>query len=722
MTRADDYPVGYLRVLAGVLMVLIVNAGILTARDLAGTSLSGRPLTLAAVGVAAGGVVVTVVGLVVGRWVVAFRSLAVALLASGACAALAPDDLVLAGGVPWTYHLGFVGLLAAAVCLRASWLAAYSLAALACEGVVGVWQPAVLPLLLTAASAVVAGHVLLQRVVTILLATQLADQRAAAAAVDQAAGTAAESARELWDAWVHDHVLVALRLGSQREPAATIHARDLLAAGLSRPDIETSGLRAAAQKVANEHRIWLRWSVIQASQPSAQVLYALEQAVGEALRNAARHSGARAVTVSGAVSAASVDLTVADTGRGFDPSDRPAGLGIATSIVGQLTAVGGTAEVQSAPDRGTSVVVSWRQEALPQPPLEVPLQVAVVGSAAIALLSATRTAIYIGPDQLAWIVAGLVVVLGLTGLMLARPRATPAALVVWLVSTTALAATAPMLGQPERTNWFAMGSAAIFLAAASNRREKLGLAFATVTVVAQLTVGYAVRRDELASGWGYWLQPLVYAGLAWLGLEMFARVVRRYRDATSRATALEQGLILRQAELTENQRRTGELPDDLLGVLEELASTPTVSRELGRRCALVEAATRDYLIAPRLVDPELASLFATMRSDGAYVSLSDGGCASDPTELAAVRGAIRYAATTVHDGSRLTVRWTVNDPHHFATVTVTDPHRLDPPKALDPVMIESIEDPHVLQMRLRRSANPARRAGEDPVNGPGADR
>jgi len=705
MTTTAEYPVGYLRVLAGVLVMLILNAGILTARDLTGTSLTGRPLTVAAVSLAAVGVAVTATALVLGRWVVAFRGLSAALLASAGCAAFAPGDIVLAGDVPWTFHLGFVGLLAAAVCLRASWLAPYSIAVLTCEGLVGRWQPTVLPLLLTAAVAVVAGHVLLLRIVTILLATQRADQRAAAATLDQAASTADGSARELWDAWVHDHVLVAFRLGSQREPSAAFHARDLLAAELSRPDTEMSSLRTVAQKVANQHRIWLRWSVIQSSQPSNEVSYAIQQAVGEALRNAARHSGVRAVTVSGAVSAVSVDLSVADTGRGFDPHAQTAGLGIPTSIVGQLNAVGGRAEILSSPDRGTKVVMTWRLETLPEPTLDVPLQVAVAGAAAIAVLSAARTAIYIGPDHLGWIFAGLVAVLGLTLTMVALPRLTPPALAGWLVVTAVLAATAPMLGQPERTNWFTMGSAAIFLAAASNRRQGLGLALATMTMVTQLLVGVLLRPDELASGWGYWLQPVVYAGLAWLGLELLGRVLRRYRVAMSRATMLEQGLILRQAELAENQRRTGELPDDLFTVLEELASTPAVSVELGRRCALVEAATRDYLTAPRLVDRDLSGLLAHLRSKGAYISLSDGGPASDPAELTATRGAIRLAAPAVQEGSRLTVRWAVKDPRHFATVTVTEPRCLDSRATLDRNAIDILDDPHVLQLRLRRPAS-----------------
>lgn len=708
MTRTDEYPVGYLRVLAGVVLALIVNAGILTARDLAGTNLAGRPLTLIAAIVAGAGVAFTALTLAFRRWVIAFRLLAAALLASGACAALAPHDITLAGGVPWTFHLGFVGLLAAAVCLRASWLVPYSVAVLACQGVVGDWQPAVVTLLLTAASAVVAGYVLLHRVVTILLATQRADQRSAAAALDQAASTAAESARELWDSWVHDHVLVALRLGSQRDIAASGHARDLLAAGLSRPDAERSSLRAAAQKVAAQHHLWLRWSVIQSSQPPEKVMYALQQAVGEALRNTSRHSGARAVTVSGAVSAASVDLVVADTGRGFDPRAQAGGLGIPTSILGQLGAVGGTADVQSAPERGTRVVLGWRQVALPEPTLDVPLQVAVAGAAAIAVLSAARTAIYVGPEHLGWIGAGLVAVLGLTGLMLVLPRATPVALAGWLASTTVLAATAPMLGQPERTNWFAMGSAAIFLAAAGNRRERLGLAFATVTMVAQFVVGITLRPEELASGWGYWLQPVVYAGLAWLGLELLTRVLRRYRDAISRATALERELILRQAELAENQRRAAELPEDLLAVLEDLSSAQAVSVELGRRCALVEAATRDCLTASRLADRELSGLVARLRSMGAYVSLSDGGPASCPSELEAMRDAIRRVSPAVRAGSRLTVRWMVSDPAHFATVTVTKPRSPGAVPLPETGGIDVVDDPHVLQLRLRRGRDRGR--------------
>ena len=83
---------------------------------------------------------------------------------------------------------------------------------------------------------------------------------------------------------------------------------------------------------------------------------AMVAAAGEALTNAARHSGAAQVSVYSEVTEGSADVWVSDLGRGFDTREvAPDRRGIAESIVGRMRSHGGTATVSSEPGEGTEV-------------------------------------------------------------------------------------------------------------------------------------------------------------------------------------------------------------------------------------------------------------------------------------------------------------------------------------------------------------------------------
>jgi two-component system, NarL family, sensor histidine kinase UhpB len=81
------------------------------------------------------------------------------------------------------------------------------------------------------------------------------------------------------------------------------------------------------------------------------VVYRVAQ---EALANAARHSGARHVTVALRRDAAGVELTVADDGTGFAFADSERGLGIG-GMRERALLVGGELTIESRPDAGTTV-------------------------------------------------------------------------------------------------------------------------------------------------------------------------------------------------------------------------------------------------------------------------------------------------------------------------------------------------------------------------------
>jgi len=74
----------------------------------------------------------------------------------------------------------------------------------------------------------------------------------------------------------------------------------------------------------------------------------------EALTNAVTHGGARSVNIQLTHDDSVVRLSVADAGRGFDPSTVVAGLGLA-GMRERLRLMGGQLHVVSVPARGTEV-------------------------------------------------------------------------------------------------------------------------------------------------------------------------------------------------------------------------------------------------------------------------------------------------------------------------------------------------------------------------------
>jgi signal transduction histidine kinase len=86
---------------------------------------------------------------------------------------------------------------------------------------------------------------------------------------------------------------------------------------------------------------------------------ALIAAAGEAMSNAAAHSGAETVSVFAEVTSDGFRIWVRDRGRGFDPENLPADrLGVRESIVGRVSGRGGRATVRSEQGWGTE----WRLE------------------------------------------------------------------------------------------------------------------------------------------------------------------------------------------------------------------------------------------------------------------------------------------------------------------------------------------------------------------------
>ncbi|HEY4691298.1 MAG TPA: GAF domain-containing sensor histidine kinase [Anaerolineae bacterium] len=78
--------------------------------------------------------------------------------------------------------------------------------------------------------------------------------------------------------------------------------------------------------------------------------------VQEALNNAARHSGARRAAVDLVDTGAGLRVSIADDGRGFDPGATTRGFGL-TGMRERAHLLGGTLDIDSAPGRGTRIVL-----------------------------------------------------------------------------------------------------------------------------------------------------------------------------------------------------------------------------------------------------------------------------------------------------------------------------------------------------------------------------
>jgi signal transduction histidine kinase len=80
---------------------------------------------------------------------------------------------------------------------------------------------------------------------------------------------------------------------------------------------------------------------------------ALYYCCSEALQNAAKHGGpATTVVVTARTAEQTLNLTISDTGHGFDPATIGIGL---TNMTDRLSAVGGEVVIDTAPGCGTRV-------------------------------------------------------------------------------------------------------------------------------------------------------------------------------------------------------------------------------------------------------------------------------------------------------------------------------------------------------------------------------
>lgn len=129
------------------------------------------------------------------------------------------------------------------------------------------------------------------------------------------------------------------------------------------PDGETmrSALETSAARLESVHQVPVD-VVIVGDAPMDDSVRALVAASGEAITNAAKHSGAALVSVYAEVTGETADVFVSDHGKGFERgATDPDRKGISESIVGRMERAGGAAVIISTPGEGTEVHMSVRR-------------------------------------------------------------------------------------------------------------------------------------------------------------------------------------------------------------------------------------------------------------------------------------------------------------------------------------------------------------------------
>ncbi|HBX76065.1 MAG TPA: hypothetical protein DEG43_00325 [Acidimicrobiaceae bacterium] len=119
-------------------------------------------------------------------------------------------------------------------------------------------------------------------------------------------------------------------------------------------------LREAAAKI--EDRFGCAVRVVLAPDlptPHPSVIAALTGAAAEAMNNAGKHSHSTSITVyCEPIEEEGISCSIRDNGTGFDPSSTVEGVGLTSSVRGRLSEVGGTVQIESAPGRGTEILLT----------------------------------------------------------------------------------------------------------------------------------------------------------------------------------------------------------------------------------------------------------------------------------------------------------------------------------------------------------------------------
>jgi signal transduction histidine kinase len=234
------------------------------------------------------------------------------------------------------------------------------------------WQPALQDSIYTLLfSAAISSLVALLQNAASKVDTE--NQRATTIEVQGARSESTERERARVDALVHDKVLTTLLVAAnsnseEQANSATAMATAAIEA-LSRQELPEDrdttsssfflSLKAAISRQSDQ--VVVEVGSTDDSAVGEQVALALSEATIQAVTNAIQHAGARAkCSVLMKSGPGGVKIVVKDDGRGFRMNRVPKNrLGLRLSIIHRVETVGGRVFIDSAPGRGTNVIIEW---------------------------------------------------------------------------------------------------------------------------------------------------------------------------------------------------------------------------------------------------------------------------------------------------------------------------------------------------------------------------
>lgn len=287
------------------------------------------------------------------------------------------------GQQPWLWYIVIVAIAAAGLSFPTVWAAIYTVAVpVLFAGLRVLPAGGGVPWLLAALDALYAlvlGSFVVIVIISLRTAASRVDaaQATAARRYAEAAGEhAAEAERTRVDTVIHDRVLstllAAARSSNADDRGRVVQMAERALVALQSADVETDAAverplsvltdrtRALAETLAADIRFVAEGDL--GALVPGRVIEGVYSATVQAVVNSVQHAGegaARSISVHG-WGAAGFSVIVADTGEGFAVGDVPADrLGLRISIRERVDSVGGVAEIESEPGRGTSVIIEW---------------------------------------------------------------------------------------------------------------------------------------------------------------------------------------------------------------------------------------------------------------------------------------------------------------------------------------------------------------------------
>lgn len=452
----------------------------------------------------------------------------------------------------------------------------------------------------------------------------------------QATATAAhETARAEARRVIHDDVISALR-GIEHDVATSSRdtaSRTALTALAQHRDITTAN--ELLDSLATDSPVQLERNGTWPASPPPRVLDAFRGAASEALRNVARHSGVDRASLAAYRHGDELTLVVRDRGRGIEAGRTP-GFGLSTSITSRMEEVGGSAEIEGTPDRGTAVTLRWRPP--PSPPTEqltpyasdqrwrgyLPVALAITANSSFLAWRHPGEHLVLGLALAAF----LAVLLPVTAWWFAtRPPAPRDSVVVAVVVASitwfGLEIAGPG-GLTDMRSWVVgfAGSLTMLLAFDARPRHVL------IPVAAQVGICLWVAADDPTIGAfepiGALTTPIVISGFSCL----FGALLRRGTKIIRRGEAILAARLEAQAwqEAQDAARRVHleTLREDVAPLLRRVLETGAGGAEQ-REAARLSARCRDELMLPRPLPDDVRRAVDRARDQGATVTFRVSG-------------------------------------------------------------------------------------------------